>query len=195
MTKNGSQNRSRGSSGLDFVDFLILMPLSYGIGVYGVPGRQKSMQNRSKIQKKNNSTKNTLHCCIFCSKNRFFVKKCSLNGPRTDNHEPWFSLLFRPWTPKGAQGAPKGAQSEPQGAPGTQKLSKKVPKSKKIGAKVCRKYTKSHHIFFVFWCCFSTPMLLLGLRSSCQARWRLLAAGTGFTIILKPVMQKRQYLQ
>ena len=113
----------------------------------------QDVKNRCKIAlkfKKKQLYKKHTPLLHFLLQNRFFMKKCSQRGPGTMGNEPWFSSLFRPWTPKGAPGAPKGPQSEPRGAPGTQKLSKKVPKSKKIGAKVCRKCTKSHHMFFCF---------------------------------------------
>ena len=54
----------------------------------------------------------------FFVKKQFLTEKSFKTGPGTDNHEPRFSSLFRPWTPEGAPGASKSAPGSPKGTTG-----------------------------------------------------------------------------
>ena len=123
VSQNAVQNRPRWSSGRDFLFFWISMPLSAIIGVFMVPGRQKSLKNLTKTRYKQHPAKNTLQEDTFWRKIRFFRENDPKRGPRTVGHELRFSSFFHLWTPKGAPGAPKGAPGSPKGATGPHFLS------------------------------------------------------------------------
>ena len=82
--------------------FLISMPLPRKIGVFVVPGRQKSTKNRTKFKKKNDSQKTRSRTAFFF---RLFF------GMLSGTH---FSAKVAPIEPTGVQ---NGAKMPPKTAP------------------------------------------------------------------------------
>ena len=108
VSQNGSPNRSRGSSGLDFVFFLILMPLPHGIAVFMVPGHSKIDEKTFK------HTHQKLSRFAFLGtqyENR--RKSCPKVGPR-----PWgTNCAFRHFFALGSPMAPQERPRVPKVSP------------------------------------------------------------------------------
>ena len=118
-SQNASQNCPRGSSGCNFVIFLISMPLPRKIGVFVVPRRQKSSKNRTKLKKKKTIRKKHAPGQHFFVKKTIFDRKVLQNRSRDGGERTTFFVTFSPLDPRGRPRSTQECPGIAQGGHGT----------------------------------------------------------------------------